>query len=744
MHFFISSLRRRLLPGLVLGVAGIVLAVTPAGRWLEEELGLSWLFTIRGPIAAPADVVVVSIDQASSKQLGLPNKPRLWPRNLHADLVNRLHQHGASVVFFDIIFEEVRDAAHNQQLAAALLQANNVILFQYLQREIVPAANRSGDVTEAHIEKLHSPTTPLREAAFGLAPFPLPKVPAQVNHFLLYKPELGNVPTMPVVALQTHALPVYDELIRRIQAQPLALPGSLPATAAQLRQRRAIQESATTLREFFMQHPVLAGELIDAVEHDNAQNTANRALLLALLETYRAPHSAYLNFYGPPRTITTIPYYQLLQDQSPPDLRGKAVFVGFSEELQPEQKDGFYTVYTSERSGLDISGVEIGATAFANLLHQQLIIPPAAWLDITVLLLWGLLLGVVLRSLSGSWQIPAAMLLGGLYLIVVYQLFAQQQLWLSLSIPLLWQLPLAAIGSLLWTYFDVQRERRNIRAAFGLHLPIDVVDQLAGNLGHLTAPGQPVQGVVLATDAEQYTRLAETLPPGELHELLNRYYGTVFTPIREKHGIVSDVVGDAVLALWAAPQQTAVLRQQAIEAALAIHAAVDHFNHTAAPHRLPTRMGLHCGAIVMGHVGAADHYEYRAIGDIVNTASRIEALNKLLGTRILVSSELIDGLPDVISREVGTFLLAGKQQPITLHELLGSSTQPASAGDYTGFATALAEFRQQQWDKAHNSFTAYLHQHGDDGPARYYLGLCEQYRNQPPVLWNGVIALAQK
>ena len=96
------SLKGLLLGGLV-GLSGILIALTPAGRWLEEEIGLVWLFQLRGPIAPPNDVVVVSIDRASSKQLDLPNKPRLWPRLLHAQLVDKLREHGAAVIFFDII-----------------------------------------------------------------------------------------------------------------------------------------------------------------------------------------------------------------------------------------------------------------------------------------------------------------------------------------------------------------------------------------------------------------------------------------------------------------------------------------------------------------------------------------------------------------------------------------------------------------------------------------------------------------
>ena len=85
---------------------------------------------------------------------------------------------------------------------------------------------------------------------------------------------------------------------------------------------------------------------------------------------------------------------------------------------------------------------------------------------------------------------------------------------------------------------------------------------------------------------------------------------------------------------------------------------------------MPTRIGLHSGRMVLGHVGAMDHYEYRAVGDIVNTAARIEGLNKRFRTRILASDDVLVGLDDFLTRRLGTFVLAGKSKPLVIHELI--------------------------------------------------------------------------
>lgn len=737
--------------GLLVGLAGVALAMTPLGRWLEEDIGLSMLFKLRGSRPAPVEVVVVSIDRASSQQLGLPNKPRKWPRALHADLVRKLSQHGATAIAFDIIFEETREPDDNRRFADAMREAGNVVLFQYLKKDAIAISSPNGQrQREAQVETLVSPIPELKQAAFGLAPFPLPKVPAQVNHFVLFKPKLGHVPTWPMAALQVYALPVYDEFRALLASELGDEARQLPANMAQVRANGEIHQLSQQLRRLFERHPKLKRRLTQRVEaRSNSFSVQDRNLISALIDSYAYPKSLYLNFYGPPRSITTIPYHKVLtlsDNDTGMDFSNKAVFVGFSEQFQPEQKDGFYTVFSQEKSGLDVSGVEIGATAFANLLTRDVLKVPSTKMDLGIFLLWGIFLGIMLRVLPGPLLIPATLIFCVGYFMAGYYSFDTHNYWLPLATPILWQAPLCLLAALLWKYLESQRERRNIRQAFGYHLPANVVDQLAKGVDHITSTGQHAYGIVLATDAEQYTALSENLDPGALRDLMNRYYKTLFEPIRNAKGIISDVVGDAAVAIWASAEPDAMKRRQACQAALQIRAAVEKFNQQQPEFALPTRMGLHFGEVVMGHVGAMDHYEYRAVGDIVNTASRIEGLNKQLGTRILVSHEVLDGLDGFRSREVGMFRLVGKSKPLTLYELIAERANQADMPniDYSLFSRALLAFQEKRWYDALDGFSSFIARYGEDGPSRYYLALNEQYRMSPPENWDGVVKLARK
>jgi adenylate cyclase len=427
------------------------------------------------------------------------------------------------------------------------------------------------------------------------------------------------------------------------------------------------------------------------------------------------------------------------------DLRGKAVFVGFSEQFQPEQKDGFYTVF-SRPDGLDMSGVEIAATAFANLLEGRSVLPPAPGLMLLAVCAWGLALGVLLLA-PGAAVLPLTAMLGAGYLGGAYYAFAAHGAWLPLVVPLLVQLPAGVLGGLLWRYRDSRRERQHIRNAFAQYLPAPVVDALSRGTAKPGAGGEVMHGVCLATDAEQYTGIAERLEPTALHALLNQYYDRLFEPVRRRGGFVSDVVGDAMLAIWASKSADAELRRQACHAALDIvELAATHHRPVTEPN-LPTRLGLHCGEIVLGNVGAGDHFEYRAVGDIVNTATRIEGLNKLLNTRALTSRQVIEGLTDIVTRELGSFRLLGKTQPLLIYELVGRMGQvDAQERERCAlFAVGLQAFRAKRWREAAEVFQSVLARFADDGPSRYYLELIERHARESPVTpWDGVIDAGQK
>ncbi|MGD8630123.1 MAG: CHASE2 domain-containing protein, partial [Gammaproteobacteria bacterium] len=365
-----------LLAGLATGLAGALLALTPLGMDFEKHIGLDWLFHVRGPVKPPPEVAVVAINERDIAGLGLPKLPRDWPRSVHGELINRLVEYGASVIVFDMDFQRPKDAVHDAEFARAVAASERVVLFERLEGKRQPIHDLSGEQTGTiWVEELIPPIPELEDAAKALAPFPVPKVQVNVYQYWPFKPSAGYVATMPAAALQVHALPVQQSWMKLLEQAGARGIQDLPRQQAGVGRAAGVRRLMQTLHDAFASDPGLGARLRNALARDTgmvALTPDERRLLTALTGLYEGDANRYLNFYGPPGSIPNIPYNVVMQADagSVPDFTGKVVFVGFSDLYDPGQPDRFYTVFTNE-DGVDLSGVEIAATAFGNLLTDS-------------------------------------------------------------------------------------------------------------------------------------------------------------------------------------------------------------------------------------------------------------------------------------------------------------------------------------------------------------------------------------
>jgi adenylate cyclase len=197
-----------------------------------------------------------------------------------------------------------------------------------------------------------------------------------------------------------------------------------------------------------------------------------------------------------------------------------------------------------------------------------------------------------------------------------------------------------------------------------------------------------------------------------------------------------------LIAVWAAAGSYAELRLGACRSALEIVAAVADFNARRTP-QLPTRVGIESGELLLGDIGPEQRIGYRAIGDIVNTATRLEGLNKLLGTRVLVSDATLAGTTELAARDVGRFLLRGKTTAVRVHELLRSDTC-GRRELIEPFGAALELFTHARWPEASRAFATLRSAFPDDGPTTFYAARSAEYEKRPPHSWSGAIVVEAK
>ena len=611
-----TQLYRTAVVSLVMGVFGMVISLAPFGMGLEENMGLHLLFKVRGSRKAPSDVIIITLDKASSDRLQLPSSPRKWPRSLHARLINNLIDNRPAVIAFDMIFSETSSMEQDSSFADAIRNAGNIVLGEWLKTNQVPLIGQSGARTgDLNIEEIVPPIPLLAQSALATAHFTLPKVPVKVNSYWAYKVGAGDIPTLPVVVFKIYAMTVYDEFIRLLKVVSPDMAKGLPASSETVITEKRVKEIILQLRDEFEQKPTALKSLMEKIRLSKipAADAIKNQILASLIRMYQSPKNPYLNYYGPAGTIRTIPYHQIIEAPRNTtgatildDLNGKVIFVGLSEQLRPEVKDGYYTVF-SQPNGVDISGVEIAATAFANLLENSPVEPLNLGAHITIVGLWGLVL--MMMCLLAPPGIAACSVVGLslIYMGFAYFQFKHHGLWYPIVVPLFFQAPIAFFGAVVWQYFQANRERHNIRTAFGYYLPDEVVNQLAKNMSDIRSGSRVVYGICLFTDAQHYTALSETMDPEELSSFLNTYYEAIFEPVRKNAGIISDVKGDSILSIWATAHPDAPARTRACCAALDIVRAVEHFNQPLDDRQLPIRIGMHSGYISLGNVGAMDN-----------------------------------------------------------------------------------------------------------------------------------------
>jgi adenylate cyclase len=727
--------RRTLVLGVVLGIVGALASLLPATFRLEERLGLGLLFAVRGPLPAPTQVVIVGVSRDAARTVGQTTELDTWPRDLHAQLVERLTAQGATAIAFDLLFHEPRPGSGDGLFAASIERAGNVVLLEWTGSDVLSL----GGSSEGWVETRTLPLPELKDAALGSAPFVLPTVPVTVGQSWTFGRASNDMPSLPAVVVQAHLLAHYEGFVGLVERARPGTTAEWPQTRAAVQQRRGIEVTMTTIRRAFQSDSGLRAAAHRELQHGDYSATAASALE-ALLDLYAGPSSRFLNFYGPARSVPTLPYDRALQASGDVDVDGKVVLVGLSEPRQPEQQDDFISVF-SQSTGVNLSGVELGATAVANLLERRTLALLPLALHGALLVALGVAFGTLVGRSKMLRASGIAVLAGALYFSVAYWQFASSYVWLPLVVPLLVQLPASFGAAVWWNYRELAEQRERVRTALGYYVPQSLAERLTAQTLTPGADWQLLHGTCLVTDAENYTSVAERLTPGELAALVNDYYQAIFRAVQAHGGEISDTAGDSMVAVWASGRPDAGTRLRAARAALAILDAVEEFNQGHASSPLPTRVGLESGEMLLGDIGAEQRYEYRAVGDIVNTASRIEGLNQLLGTRVLISATTLAGV-ELPARDVGTFLLRGKRLPVRVLEPI----MPGRLDDQglAAFAAALAAFRRGDWQQAHDGFAALAGRFQSDGPSRYYRALSLAMRESPPATWAGAVEITTK
>ncbi len=287
-----------------------------------------------------------------------------------------------------------------------------------------------------------------------------------------------------------------------------------------------------------------------------------------------------------------------------------------------------------------------------------------------------------------------------------------------------------------------------VKSTFKRYLSASVVDQIIKDPSSLKLGGEERELTVFFSDMSGFTQMSESLEPRKLVELINEYLSAMTESIFLQQGTLDKYEGDAVMAFWGAPLEQADHARRACWAALDNRSRLKElcldWEKRGLP-RIDIRIGINTGTMIVGNVGSAARMEYTVLGDAVNTGSRLEQLNKLYGTHILISEATRDAAGGAIeAREVDLIELRGKKRQIRVYELLGLPGQ-ISAKRLTGYRMyehGLIAYRERRWDEAASALRSAVDALGEDRPSSILLGLLDGLRkNPPPEDWDGKLHL---
>lgn len=594
--------------GLGLGLLLWVLFMAPWSPLASIELGAyDYRFTLQKRVEFPSPrVVIVEMDDASLDSLG--EYP--WPRRLHAQLIRKLKGWGARAIAFDVAFTSAGpDPAGDFALRQAIADAGNVVLAG-LERDVQIAGAPGGAPSRVSYQE---PFFPAPSGAVNIDPDVADG--ALRGHTLVGR---STAPSFELAILRLLGAAQADRIQQRHGAKPYRIrfagpPGTYPT--------------------------VSYARVLDGILDPRIDPEINP----------EAPHAAasYSEFF-----------------------RDRVVLVGASAPLL---HDTFHSPFA--RGDVMMPGVEVHANALDTLRRGDAPRPApwAARLAITV----GVAIGAVLVF---SRLRPSFGLVGVLAVMALYAGVNAAVFRLGTDLPIV--PPLAAAG-LAWPavygrrFVAAEREKARIRATFSRYVAPKVVDEMLRHPDQLPGLRNERRHVtVLFTDIEGFTTFAETHSPDIVATRLNEVLTALTQAVFDHGGTLDKYIGDAVMAVWGniGPSDPPGDALNAVRAAMRMQREMDRLRAEwaeggeAPPLRV--RIGIHSGEALVGNFGSPLKLDFTAIGDTVNTASRLEGLNKQFGTSIIISGATAAFVAHTVEmRPLGESMLKGKSTGTLVFEV---------------------------------------------------------------------------
>jgi adenylate cyclase len=731
------------LAAILLGSVMFVIGV-PIFDFLELK-SYDLRFVSRGPLSPLSSVVMAVIDEKSLDAEG--RWP--WPRAKLAALVDRLSSGAARVIAFDIGFSEPdensqlmildevskrvgrlrtgdralaeflersrEDADNDARLVAAIRKSSAPVILGYFFH--MTNASLNYELSQAELER--------RLALLGKSKYPAVISSVQdldsVPLIKAYAPET-NLASLTEAAKASGFYTLRSDWDGVLRWMPLVIRigddlfPPLPLLSAW----HYLGKPRVTVR--------IEADGVHGVEiGDRFIPTDERGQLL-------------VNYLGKAKTFPSISVTDILSGRVPDDtFKDRIVLIGATAVGTHDLRSTpFGPVYP---------GLEVHATVIDNILTGRFMARPdwSRIYDIAAIVVLATIMGFALPRASPLMGVVVFAAVFVLYVVATLAFFVVGGVWLNVVYPL-FALSLNYTALTAFHYLTEQRERKRIKGTFRQYVAPLVVEEMLKKPGGLKLGGEEKVLTVLFSDLEGFTSHSERYTPGEMVDMLAEYYNSVTEEVFRHQGTLKEYVGDELMAIFGAPLEHADHAERACTTALAMRerrlALAAEWGPLGKP-MLHARTGINSGPMLVGNLGSRYRFAYGVLGDQVNLGSRLEGLNKVYRTDILIgenTARMVEGR--FLMREVDMVRVKGRKQAVRIYELIskaGAAIAPELEKALTAYAQGLQAYRDRSWSEAIALFNEALAVRPSDGPSREMLGRCETYLRTPcPDDWDGV------
>jgi len=674
------------------------------------------------------DVIILGISNETIQELPQPYNTWPIPRNLYAKAIENLNRAGVRVIGIDLLFDE-KDKYSN---------LNDSLLFNTIKKykNVVVAGKLEQTDWRYEIKNLNGTN-------YG-------------NLFYTADSSIGIV----------NVLPDEDGVLRNY----------VPFFHDPVSDRLLPSFSFSVMSKFFK-----ADSKSELRKKDNYFEFSGIKIPAFTSNTI------FINYYGPSGTFKQINLIDVIDDENfktrteietGEDInifddkesgllyselfKNKIVLIG---SVEPEDKDLFpVSIHPEEDesiSGNLMYGVEVHANVIQMIMDQNFLRRGSfliRFITIFILIITGLNLFAKVRALKLKFDFLAELINLIIVLVILYLLY---ELYfylfikynsINLFVPPALGMVSAYFGSAIVDFLKERKQKILIKGMFSQYLNPELVDELVNHPERLTLGGVRKNMTVLFSDLANFTTISEKTEPEVLVEMLNKYFDEMTEIIFETKGTLDKFEGDAIMAFWNAPIDDEKHQYNASLAALKMKKKVNELKgywSSIVGFDFSIRVGINSGEMIVGNMGGKKKFDYTVIGDNVNLASRLETINKVYGTDIIISEFVYEKIKnDFIARELDLIIVKGKTVPVKIFQLIDLEEQSIiySADEIRNlkklieyFESGLNFYREKNFLRAIEEFEKVFLIEPDDKPTKVFIDRCFDFLNSPPPDdWYGV------